>query len=126
MKNKKGWLFWGVIVLVLVGLVGWAIYNNNAPSKLDGLAQCLKDKGAVFYGAFWCPNCQNQKKLFGNAARLLPYLECSTPDGRGQLPVCMEQKIQGYPTWRFTDGSELTGEIPLSQLAEKTSCPLPK
>lgn len=125
MKKKKELTFWIVIALVLVALLGWGMVNNAAPGKLDQFAQCLKDKGATFYGAFWCPHCQNQKQMFGSSAKLLQYVECSTPDGKGQLAICKEQNVTSYPTWRFADGSELTGEVPLSQLASKTSCTLP-
>ena len=86
------------------------------------LAQCLKDNGAVFYGAFWCSHCQNQKELFGAAAPALPYVECSTPDGYSQTFVCKEKEIKGYPTWRFADGSELDGEQSFATLAEKSGC----
>ncbi len=63
--------------------------------------------------------------MFGKSAKLLPYIECSTPDGTGQLPVCTEKKIEGYPTWVFPDGSRLSGEVPLATLSAKTQCPLP-
>ncbi len=91
----------------------------------DSFATCLKDKGAVFYGAFWCPHCQDQKKEFGSSAKLLPYIECSTPDGQAQTQICTDKKIEGYPTWIFADGSKLTGKATFEQLADKTSCPLP-
>ena len=103
--------------------------SANSPStlnKYDGFAQCLKDKGATFYGAFWCPHCKTQKKLFGSSVKLLPYVECSTPDGNSQTAECIAKKIESYPTWIFADGAQLTGEIPLTQLAEKTSCVLPE
>ncbi|MEK6827042.1 MAG: hypothetical protein AABX99_00990, partial [Nanoarchaeota archaeon] len=58
------------------------------PGKYDQFAQCLKDKGAVFYGAFWCSHCIAQKKLFGSSAKLLPYVECSTADASGQAQIC--------------------------------------
>ncbi len=74
------------------------------------------------YGAFWCPHCQNQKKMFGSAADLLPYVECSTPDGKGQLTICKEKNIEGYPTWEFSDGTRLSGEVPLQTLAAKSGC----
>jgi hypothetical protein len=62
--------------------------------------------------------------MFGKSAKLLPYVECSTPDGKGQLPICAEKDIKGYPTWTFTDGSQLSGEQTIQTLAEKTACPL--
>jgi hypothetical protein len=120
-------IVWPLILLVAVGLIVWAaIVVPNQPDKLDSFASCLKDKGATFYGAFWCPHCQAQKAAFGRSERLLPYVECSTPDGQGSTQICTDKKIQSYPTWEFKDGSRLTGEIPLADLASKTGCALPK
>lgn len=117
----------GLAALVGAGLIGTAIYHEQyAPGPLDGFASCLKDKGAVFYGAFWCPHCQNEKSLFGRSARLLPYVECSTPDGQGQLDICKQKKVETYPTWEFSDGTRETGEVPLATLADKTGCVLSK
>ncbi len=105
----------------------WSLVNSKKePGKLDAFAQCLGEKGAAFYGAFWCPHCQNQKAMFGNSENLLPYVECSTPDGQKQTQVCIDKGIKGYPTWEFKDGSRLEGEIPLETLAAKTACALPK
>src|SRR3989344_2965714 len=69
--------------------------------SLDDFAKCIADKGAKFFGAFWCPHCEDQKKLFGDSAQYLPYVECSTPDGKGQLEVCSSQNVKVYPTWEF-------------------------
>ncbi|MDO8594206.1 MAG: hypothetical protein Q7R93_01685 [bacterium] len=122
----KGYLTVGLITLaVIAGIVGFTYYQQTAPGKLDGFATCLKEKSATFYGAFWCPHCQAQKKLFGRSQKLLPYVECSTPNTKGQLQVCIDKKIEGYPTWEFADGSRESKEFSLEQLAEKTSCELP-
>lgn len=127
MNNIK--IFSSVIILLIVGVVITVIVRSttvpSGPGKLDSFAQCLKDKGAVFYGAYWCPHCQDQKKLFGSSVKLLPYVECSTANGRGQLQVCKDKNISGYPTWEFADGSREGGKLSLEQLSEKTSCPLP-
>ena len=93
--------------------------------KLDSFATCLADSGATFYGAFWCPHCQNQKALFGSSAKLLPYVECSTPDGRNQLSICTDAGVTGYPTWEFANGDREGGEVSLERLSELTNCPLP-
>lgn len=127
-KNAK--IFLIIIVVLIVGVAATALLrkgapSSNAPGQYDGFAQCLKDKGATFYGAFWCPHCQAEKKLFGPSVKLLPYVECSTPDGSGQTQICIDKGIKSYPTWEFADMSRLTGEIPLQQLADKTSCTLP-
>lgn len=92
--------------------------------NLEILAQCLTDKGAKFYGASWCGHCQSQKKMFGEFAGLLPYVECSTSDGGGQLDICKDNNISGYPTWVFADGSRESGELSPQKLSEKTGCPL--
>ncbi len=100
---------------------------SNDPASLtsmDVFAQCLSDTGAKFYGAYWCPHCQNQKRTFNNSKKL-PYVECSTPNGQAQTQVCIDAKITGYPTWDFADGSRLDGEQTLEVLAEKTKCTLP-
>ena len=130
MNNKK--IFFSIIVLLVLGVIAAVILRSGSiggpalPGRYDDFVFCLKDKGAVFYGAFWCSHCQAQKKLFGSSAKLLPYVECSTADGNARTQVCIDKKIEGYPTWDFVDGSRLNGEIPLAQLAEKTSCELPQ
>lgn len=116
-------------LIFVAGLV-WLIVTPGKSGPYDGFAQCLKDKGALFYGAFWCPHCQNQKALFGKSVKYLPYIECSTPDGRGQVQMCNDIGINTYPTWFIPDPSSttptrLTGEISLEELSEKTSCALP-
>lgn len=128
MNNVKiFFLIIGILILGVIGTVAYRASNDTSakPGQYDLFAQCLKDEGAVFYGAFWCPHCQAQKKMFGSSVRLLPYVECSTLDGKNQVQECKDKNITGYPTWEFADGSRLSGEVPLAQLAEKTSCVLP-
>ena len=123
MKKKSSmWIWVVVIVLVIGGLVGLLIVQANKPGKYDAVAQCINDSGATFYGAFWCPHCQATKAMFGKSAKLLPYVECSQPSGKGQLQVCTDADVQGYPTWEFADGSRLGGERTMQELAEKTNC----
>ena len=123
-------IFLSVIGLLILGVVATILLRSDdvpaGPGKYDTFATCLKDAEAVFYGAFWCPHCQAQKKLFGPSAKLLPYVECSTADGQGQLQACIDKNIKTYPTWEFADSTQLNGEIPLAQLAEKTACILPE
>ena len=129
---KKGvMIFWGALVAIIVLGVGSSFLLKSAPGKLDSFAQCLKDKGVIFYGAFWCPHCANTKAMFGNSSKLLPYTECSTPDGQGQLQICKDKNISNYPTWEFpTEGTttpmRLTGERTLQELSDASKCPLPQ
>lgn len=124
MKAKTVFIL-GLLLVAIVMLVAWAGMQQSVPSKLDGFAQCLKDKGAAFYGAFWCSHCQDQKKLFGTAKRLIPYVECSARGGNSQTQVCIDKKIITYPTWEFADGTRENGLIELVDLAKKTGCVVP-
>jgi len=123
----KKYMYGLIGLLVLAGIV-WLIITPSKPSQLDGFAKCLKDKGAIFYGAFWCQHCAAQKAMFSKSVKYLPYVECSTPDSRGQFKVCIDAGITTYPTWQFNASTtdRLTGVIELAQLAEKTSCVLPE
>ncbi|MES2213773.1 MAG: thioredoxin domain-containing protein [Patescibacteria group bacterium] len=124
---KKQHIVWLAILVLFIGFVVWLIRTpgRQVVSKYDGFATCLKDKGVTFYGAFWCPHCQAQKALFGSAQKLLPYVECSNPDGNSQNETCNTAKITSYPTWEFPNGERLTGEQTFETLAEKSSCELP-
>ncbi|OGY08784.1 MAG: hypothetical protein A2782_02240 [Candidatus Blackburnbacteria bacterium RIFCSPHIGHO2_01_FULL_43_15b] len=119
----KKTIIWTLVILAMVGgAVGvwWKVKAAQNGPNLDVFAQCLKDKGATMYGAYWCSHCQNQKKLFGSSFAHVSYVECTQ-----DVKKCEEQKIKGYPTWIFADGSRNEGEISLEDLASKTGCTLP-
>lgn len=122
----KFFIIFSVVVILLIG--GLGIFMNRdsiKPTKLIPFAQCLQQSGAEFYGAFWCPHCQDQKKEFGSAAKYLPYFECSKADST-QTQICKDKKIESYPTWIFKDGSIVNGKMELVDLANKTGCVLPQ
>ena len=117
-------LIWIIVAVVVIGGVVYLAKIPAKPGPLDTFASCIKDSVAIFYGAFWCPHCQNQKAMFGSSARLLPYVECATPDGKNQLPICKDAGVEGYPTWVFPSGQREGGEVSLERLSEFTQCPL--
>ena len=121
---KKSYYWYAGIVTVIVLLGIWLYSSAGTPGKYDAFARCLGEKGATFYGAFWCPHCGEQKQLFGKSAKLLPYVECSTPDGKAQTAICVSKNIESYPTWEFADGSRMTAVMKPQDLAEKTGCAL--
>ncbi len=121
--KKHGW--WIITLAVLTLFVTFLVVLSHRPSKYDAFAQCIEKSGTKFYGAWWCPHCQNQKALFGRSVRYLPYVECETKT-REELQVCTDTQIgRTYPTWIFPSGERMKGEVPLETLAEKTSCVLP-
>lgn len=123
-KKKQNLMWWAAAILILTGIIGLSMYKKSQPGEFDTFASCIKDSGAMFYGAFWCPHCQSQKALFGKSAKLIPYTECSTPS-KSQLKVCTDAGIESYPTWKFSDGTTVTGQQSFAQLAEKTKCEAP-
>lgn len=98
------WLSSSAIAMATVAAVMAVSHSDllqgRETPRLQALAIHLEESGAKFYGAFWCPNCQQQKRLFGASADRLPYVECN-PNGRGGAValVCLSENIQGYPTW---------------------------
>ncbi len=108
-----------VVALAVLGLAAGA-----EAGSIDAFARCLRDRGAVFYGASWCPQCAKQRQLFGGSERLLRYVECAGEDG-GQTAACGRAGITGYPTWEFADGTRVTGRLSLGQLAGRAGCKVP-
>lgn len=138
--NQKNLIMGGAVVLIAVSVILFALNSQevkvetppvisgnvvSAPTPLGQFAQCLKAEGAIFYGAFWCPHCKSQKDLFKEGESELPYVECSTPDGKNQTAICREMKIESYPTWEFKNGVRAGGVLSLAELAEKTGCVAP-
>jgi uncharacterized membrane protein len=117
-------VFTGLIVgaIVLTGTLG--VYASQAKTVAVNqtyagrLAQHLTTVGAKMYGAFWCPHCLEQKQIFGDAVKAMPYVECATDQARPrvQAEICRSKKIESYPTWEI-DGKFYPGIQPLDQLA---------
>jgi glutaredoxin len=88
------------------------------------LAEHLTEAGVLFYGASWCPHCQEQKRLFGASASRLPYIECSLGGPNApQSAACRAAGVKTYPTW-VINGRATVGEVlSLAQLADATGFP---
>ncbi|MFH1766954.1 MAG: hypothetical protein ABH826_02585, partial [Patescibacteria group bacterium] len=83
-------------VAMMAAIIVYAVIKGNAPSIYDDFAQCITDKGGQMYGAYWCHNCANTKKRFGNAFDNINYIECSSP-GSNTFDLCPE--IDAVPKW---------------------------
>lgn len=120
----RNWLLnTGLSALVLVGLLHAyysGLFQPAEDPKLSALATHLTQTGAKYYGAFWCPNCQEQKRVFGSSAERLPYVECS-PGGRGGAVSfeCVSAEVSSYPTW-IIRGRPLEGLRQPEELARLT------
>ena len=80
--------------------LGQAIKPSNAAQL--ALVRRLRERGALYYGAWWCPACFRQKNLFGQeAGNQLPYVECEKTDADRQR--CNRVGIKAYPTWVLGD-----------------------
>lgn len=124
MKKPSSTVWMIVLAVVVFGaLIGGLVYQNNAPSKYDDFAQCLTDKGATMYGAYWCPHCADQEALFGSAFKHINYVECSSP-GSTTFDLCPD--IESTPTWESADGVRVKGQRTLQELADRFSCDLPQ
>ena len=128
-KSSKGIIIVaGVIVILIVAIILlFSIGGSEYPSsELDKFAQCLTEKGVVEYGAFWCPNCAKQKKMFGSSYKYINYIECDARGENEQSELCIEKKVEKYPDWEFADGSRLVGLSSFEELSEKSGCPPPQ
>ncbi|MCA9374641.1 MAG: hypothetical protein R3B71_03880 [Candidatus Gracilibacteria bacterium] len=99
---------------------------TTAPAPADAttadLAMCITDSGAKFYGAYWCPHCADQKKLFGDAMQYIDYIECDAGGENAQPELCTSNNITSYPTWIFADGERLVGTQEIEVLASQAGC----
>ena len=119
----------GVAILIIIIVGGlWYADKAEAPKRIayTALAQCLTDNETIFYGAFWCPHCAQQKSSFGQAGKALPYTECSTPDRADQTQICKDEEIVSYPTWKFKSGAVCTGFVNPEIVAHLSNCSLPQ
>ncbi len=134
-----GLLFNGLLVALVVGVGTFGLYANaqgpglgnlssssvpeittpSSPAALK-LAEHLKASGAVMYGAYWCPHCQEQKKLFGQeGAAILPYVECDPQGVNSETARCRAAGIDGFPTWKLGEKT-LSGTQDLETLAQES------
>ncbi|MDR7538249.1 MAG: vitamin K epoxide reductase family protein [Armatimonadota bacterium] len=126
--SAGSWLWSGGAALAVVALLAVG-YGRSAPGPAvsgyaEGLARHLAASGARFYGAYWCPHCQDQKAIFGRAARALPYIECDPRGVAAQPQACISAGIRAYPTWDI-GGKRYEGFLSLDELARLSGYPPP-
>lgn len=112
-------LFFGLtaVVLVIAGCAG-----EPEDGQYAQVAQCLTDKGVKFYGAFWCPHCSDQKRMFGDDIRYITYVECDPRGENADPAACRAAGVTRYPTWGFPGQDNLLGAQQPEALAKKANC----
>ena len=113
------------VLLIIIALIAIAVVKNaGGTGKYDEFAKCLTEKGFAEYGAYWCPHCAEQKKLFGKSFQYVNYVECDPRGGNANPGLCTLKGIEGYPTWITGDNEKLSGVQSLENLAELSGCEL--
>ncbi|MBI2110557.1 hypothetical protein HYT51_02145 [Candidatus Woesearchaeota archaeon] len=127
MKVSKRFLLGvGLLVILLSIFIIKRAGNGTEDGAYDNFAKCLTENGVKMYGSYRCSHCNNQKKEFGKSWQYIDYIECSLPNNAGQTQVCALAGINAYPTWEFSDGERIEGELSFEELAEKSRCLLEK
>lgn len=121
-KAKNTLIYGGIVVLLAAAYyAGW--YHKN--HKYDAFAQCLSTKQAKMYGLYWCPHCLEQKAMFGQAFRYVPYVECAIKGSSELAPECKVAGAKLFPSWQFGMDPPKEGILSMEALSDKTGCSLP-
>lgn len=118
-----------ILLIIITVLLIFLVACSSSPytkGYSDKVANCLADKGVKEYGAFWCPNCAKQKKMFGDSYEIISssgvYVECDPRGDNSQADLCLKKDVQKYPDWEFSDGSRIVGVTKLEELYKKAGC----
>jgi len=96
------------------------IVTSESTKESIEFAKYLKNNGVVKYSAYWCPNCLNQSEIFGKQAyKELNVVECARDGKNSQTKLCIDKKIQGFPTWEI-NGKLFLGVLSLKELSKLT------
>ena len=119
----------GLCVIAIVLITSYSLqYEEIAQAKLPayeispadsftvGLAKYMGSQGAVMYGSYKCPHCNDQKKMFGSAFEYIKYVECH-PQGPDANPsLCTAHGVRNFPTWEI-NGKYYQGALSLERLS---------
>ncbi|TWT79129.1 putative peptidyl-prolyl cis-trans isomerase [Planctomycetes bacterium CA13] len=99
--------------------------EGEAAPDLVQFAKDLTQSGTIFYGAYWCGPCSQQKELFEDGADDLPFVDVTNSD-RTPSSLAIDEGVTSYPTWEFPDGSRLEGVQTLATLSARSEVPIPQ
>lgn len=104
--------------------VGSLQAEGEPANDLVQFAKNLAAAGVKFFGADWNAPSNQQKSLFQDGARFLPFIEVTNPD-RSLNAVGLANNITTFPTWEFPDGSRATGVLSLAEIAQRSGVSIP-
>jgi len=100
--------------------------ENGESPDLVAFAQALETNGVKVYGAGWCHNCVDQKRMFEDGAQFLTYIDLFNADGTRND---MEPGITSIPAWDFPDGNggtnRVVGRLTLEQISAESGIAIP-
>ena len=119
MKIKKNHL---KLLFILIILISSLLYfaTKEDPYKTS-VAQCLTEKNAEMYGAFWCGACAKQKEVFGNSFKHINNVECDPRGNNANPEKCQMNNIEAYPTW-IINGEKIVGVKTIDELSILSEC----
>jgi parvulin-like peptidyl-prolyl isomerase len=85
------------------------------------VASCLKEKGAVLYGASWKKDVRDQMAIFGDSKNTIIYVECDKNMPDANPAECISKGIDVYPTW-IINTMKYTGVKSISDLKAIANC----
>jgi len=111
-----------------VTMIPQRVRRTSTAQAVD-LAEYLRERRIVLAGTYWCPHTTRQKELLGREAfAKLEYIECAPRGYQANPKLCVEQHVQGYPTWIDLSSSsssnnagksvQLAGERSLLEVAQ--------
>jgi uncharacterized membrane protein len=97
------------------------LFASQPETKEDygPLVACLNSKSVVMYGSFVCPACAKQKRILGEAAAGIAYVECDPRGPNPQAELCIQRNIAKTPTWILEPGGQEQKRVVGTQTPEK-------
>ena len=79
----------------------------------------------IFTVHFGVRTARLRKLILEGASKYLPYVGCSTSDGKSQTQICIDRSCEEIIQLGFCRLNNPNGEVNLEELARKTACTLP-
>lgn len=109
----------------ILAMTSSSLPEGEMAPDLVAFAKALDAADVTFFGAVWCPACTEQKKLFGDGAQYLPFIDVTNAD-RTLNALGQAENITTFPTWEFPDGTRATGALTLQEISTRSGVAIPQ